>query len=144
MQRIVKAKIEYKSQALLHLKNSFLQHSVERKIENKKSEILQLKNSFNQTIEFKIQNAGKELNAIFQRFPDAINANFQLAQNQLIHLKKMLESNNPKFKTKQGYAQLSLDSQVVDIDVLQVDDLFELQSDKIRVHAKVINKEIIK
>jgi exodeoxyribonuclease VII large subunit len=72
-----------------------------------------------------------------------IQSNLNLAQNQLSNLEKMLESNNPKFKTKKGFAQLSLNSQVIDIESLNVDDIFEVQSDEVIVHAKVISKENI-
>jgi exodeoxyribonuclease VII large subunit len=55
----------------------------------------------------------------------------------------MLESNNPKFKTKKGFAQLSQNSKVIDISSLSVNDTFEVQSDEIVLSAKVIKKENI-
>ena len=55
----------------------------------------------------------------------------------------MLESNNPKFKSKKGFAQLSLKTKVVDIAALSVDDIFQAQSDEVVISARVIKKENI-
>ena len=77
------------------------------------------------------------------RFPQAIESNLNIAQNQLLNLQKMLESNNPKFKSKKGFAQLSLKTKVVDIAALYVDDIFQAQSDEVDISARVIKKENI-
>ena len=143
MQQLLNAKVQSKSQELVHIKNSFSQHSVEKKLQQKKDEIRHLKEVYTQSIEYKLQNFVKEHKIVKERFPQVIESNLNLAQNQLSHLKKMIESNNPKFKTKKGFAQLSLNSQVIDIASLNVDDIFEAQSDEVIVHAKVIKKENI-
>jgi len=77
------------------------------------------------------------------RFPQAIESNLNIAQNQLLNLQKMLESNNPKFKSKKGFAQLSLKTKVIDIAALSVDDIFQAQSDEVVISARVIKKENI-
>ena len=143
MSHLVQSKVQTKLQELSHIKRSFTQHSVEKKLQHKQDEIKQLKEVFRQSVEYKLQNFAKELKSIEIRFPQMIQSNLNLAQNQLSNLEKMLESNNPKFKTKKGFAQLSLNSQVIDIESLKVDDIFEVQSDEVVVHAKVISKENI-
>jgi exodeoxyribonuclease VII large subunit len=80
--QILNQKLNVKNQELMHLKNSFSQHSVEKKLELKKEEVTRLQNSLHQTIEFKLQNYQKELE----------------------YAKKMLESNHPKLKIKKGFA----------------------------------------
>ena len=64
-------------------------------------------------------------------------------QNQLNNSTKMLESNNPKLKSKSGFAQISKNKKVIDISELNVNDSFELQSDDIYISAKVTKKEKI-
>jgi exodeoxyribonuclease VII large subunit len=66
-----------------------------------------------------------------------------IAQNQLLSLKKMLESNNPKYKNKKGFAQIVKDKKIIDIAGLEVGDIFEAQSDEYIVRAKVLDKEKI-
>ena len=141
--QIIQQKLHAKEQELTHLKNSYSQHSVEKKLILKKEEVIRLKKEFEQSVAFKFQTYAKELEQVKNRFPFAIDSVLNLAQNQVISLKKMIESNNPKFKTKKGFAQLSQDKKVIDISSLNVDDTFELQSDEIIVKAQVIQKEKI-
>ena len=89
-------KIYNKNQELVHLINSYAQHSVEKKLTQKLQEIKQFKEVFAQTITFKLQNSSKEIEHIKVRFPHAIASVLNVAQNQVLNLQKMLESNNPK------------------------------------------------
>ena len=130
-----------KQQTLTHLKNSYEQHSIEKKLILKKEEIKRLKENYEQTIFFKLQNFSKEVQHIKNRFPHTIDSITNLKLNQLFTLKRMLESNNPKLKTKTGFAQLSKNKKVIDISELNINDNFELQSDNIYLSAKVIKKE---
>jgi len=132
-----------KTTEITHLQNSYSQHSVEKKLKQKQEEILQLKESFSQTIAFRLQGFTRDAEQISRRFPEAIQTNINLAQNQLTHLQKMLESNHPKLKNKKGFAQISLNAAVIDIATLKEGDVFQAQSDSVVVSAKVLNtKEI--
>ena len=143
MSRLLEQKIYTKRQEVDHLFHSFSQNSVEKKLKIKQEEVARLKEVYTQSIEFKLQGFNKELELVKQRFPQAVQSNLNHAQNQLSSLKNALESNDPKFKSKKGFAQLSSDSKVIDIDALNVDDLFEVQSDSVFISAKVIKKENI-
>ncbi|MEN4046400.1 exodeoxyribonuclease VII large subunit [Sulfurimonas sp. NW15] len=131
-------------QELLHVKNSYLQHSVEKKLQYRVDEIKKLQKDFAQAITFRLQNYKKEVDSLQQRFPQTIQSVLNIAQNQLLNLQKMLESNNPKYKNKKGFAQIVKNSQVVDLSSLNVDDVFEAQSDTYIVSAKVLKKEKIR
>jgi len=130
-----------KNQEKEHLKNLFLQHSVEKKLELKKEEVKKLQIDFSQMIEFKLQNFQKELEQSKSQFPFAIDASLNSAKNRLSQMQNMLESHHPKLKTQKGFAQLSQNAKVIDIATLQVDDVFEVQSDIICIKSKVISKE---
>ena len=143
MEQILSQKLHTKSQALSHLQSSFLQHSVEKKLIQKRELIAQMKERFTQAMNFKLQGYERNMQHISQNFPQAIEAQINLAQNQLLNLQKTLESNNPKFKTKKGFAQLSQNEKVIDLDTLSKDEEFEVQSDRVIVTAKVLKKEII-
>jgi len=141
--QILSQRIFTKKQALEHLVNSYSQHSIEKKLTQKTDEIKQFKDIFTQHISFKIQNFSKNLEHISQRFPHAILSTITLKQNQLLNLQKMLESNNPKFKIKSGFAQISKNSKVIDLASLKIDDIFNLQSNEMSISAKVIDKKTI-
>ena len=141
--QLLRQKIQTKKQALEHLKLSYQQHSVEKKLQQKRDEIKQLREAFAQSIDFKITSKQKELQNTKERFPHAIDSVVNLAQNQLLSLRKMLESNHPKLKTKKGFAQISREGVVVDIDALEKDDIFEAQSDTVVIKAQVLDKRKI-
>jgi len=139
----INQKISAQTQELMHLKNLYAQHSVEKRLQQKKEEIAKLKDDFAQTIAFKLQNFEKDLQHLKQRYPQAIEGVLNIAQHQLLNLQKMLESNNPKYKNKKGFAQIVKNAQVVDVADLAVNDVFEAQSDAFIITAKVLKKEKI-
>ena len=141
--QIISQKVNSNEQDIRHLFNSYSQHSIEKRLTQKSLEVKQVKENFYQTISFKLQNLTKELEHVRVRFPHAINSKINVAQNQLLNFQKMLESNNPKFKSKRGFAQLSQNSNVIDIASLNVDDIFQVQSAKVSISAKVISKKEI-
>ena len=138
----ISQKVYNKTQELTHLQNSYMQHSVEKKLTQKIQEVNQLKEVYNQTVSFKFKNYAKEIEHIKVRFPHAIDSVINVAQNQVLNLQKMLKSNNPKIKSKSGFAQISKDKKVIDISELKIDDSFELQSDEVYLHAVVTSKEV--
>ena len=133
-------KIFVKKQELEHLYSSYSQHSIEKKLLQKKEEIKRLKEQFSQNINFKMQNFSKELEHIKVRYPHAIDSVMNISQNKIINLQKMMESNNPKFKSKSGFAQISHKGKVIDLSSLDVDDTFEAMNDEISISANVISK----
>ncbi|MGE0739326.1 exodeoxyribonuclease VII large subunit [Sulfurimonas sp.] len=136
-------KIYNSKQELSHLAALFTQHSIERKVTHKIEEIKQIREQLHRTISFKIQNFHKELELVQSRFPDAIDKRLNIAKNQVALLEKMIESNNPKLKSKKGFAQISKESKVVEISSLEVDEIFDLMSDEMIVRAKVLQKSKI-
>ena len=139
--QVVSQKVYNKTQELEHLSKSYSQHSIEKQLIQKTREVAQLKEQFFQNISFKMQSYSNDLQNISARFPHAIDSILNYKQSQLNNLNKMLESNNPKLKTKRGFAQISKNKKVIDISELNINDSFEVQSDEIYISAKVTKKE---
>ncbi|MBE0514547.1 exodeoxyribonuclease VII large subunit [Sulfurimonas sp.] len=138
--QLLKQKIYNAKQELTHLINLYSGHSIEKKISQKIEDVKQLQTSYNQTISFKMQSFSKEIESIKIRFPHVIDSRINIAQNQVTTMQKMLESNNPKLKSKKGFVQISKDAKVIDIASLEVDEVFDLMSDSVAVSAKVLEK----
>jgi len=117
--QVLSQKIFNLKQELQYLLKSYSQHSMEKQIEQKKQDIKQMKLNLMQVV----------------------NSVLNLKQNQFLNLKKMIESNNPKFKTKKGFAQVSKDMRVVELSSLDIGDIFDIQSDKTFISAKVLIKK---
>ena len=141
--QLLEQKLGQKSQRLEHLRESFLQHSVENKVEQNLQAIHRVQEQFYETMMFKVQGFAKEVEQTKSRLPYTIDSIVNLAQNQLSSLEKMLQSNHPKLKTKKGFAQISQDAHVLDIEQLEVGELFQAQSATTLIEAKVIKKEEI-
>lgn len=137
----ISQKLFNKNQELQHLYKSYSQHSIEKQLTQKNTELLQLKEQFYQNIIFKTKGSQNDLENIKNRFPHSIESIINNKQNQLNNTLKMLESNNPKLKTKTGFAQISQNKKVVDINELHINDSFDIQSDTVFINAKVIKKE---
>jgi len=138
--QIVEQKIYNKHQELNHLNQAYRQNSVEKKLSQKLDEIKGLKENLLQAVNFKIQSHKRDMDQLYSQLPHAINSVMNSKQNQLNNALKNLESNNPKYKSKSGFAQLSRNNKVIDIDELHVEDTFELMSDKVTLSAKVLSK----
>ncbi len=141
-QRVMQ-KIYNSKQELTHLVNLYSGHSIEKKISQKIEDVKQMQASYNQTISFKMQSFYKEIESIKIRFPHVIESRINIARNQVTTLQKMLESNDPKLKSKKGFVQISKDAKVIDIASLEVDEVFDLMSDRVAVSAKVLEKRDI-
>jgi exodeoxyribonuclease VII large subunit len=138
--QILQQKIYNKTQDLNHLKQVYKQNSIEKKLSQSIEEIKSLKESFSQQISFKMQSYKRDVHQINSQYPNAISSVFNTKKNELNNAFKNLEANNPKYKSKRGFAQLSQNKKVIDIDVLKKNDEFELMSDKVTLSAKVLSK----
>lgn len=139
--QIISQKIFNKKQELDHLSKSYSQHSIEKQLRQKNTLITQLKEHFHQNILFKIRSSQNDILNVENRFPHAIMAITNNKLNQLNNIMNILESNNPKLKTKTGYAQLSQAKKVIAIEELQKNDFFVIQSDTIYIDAQVIERK---
>lgn len=140
--QVIAQKLYNHKQELQHLYNSYTQYSIETQLKHKAKQLVQIKEQLNQSIELKLKSSENELMNVQNRFPYTIETFLSNKRNQLTNIMKLLEANNPEFKTKTGFAQVSQNEKVIDIGVLEKDDIFNIQSDKIYLKAKVIDKEI--
>jgi len=115
--QILEQKIVSKEQDIKHLKALYAQNSLSQKIEQKLQEIDSLKKSFTFTIDSKLNRVKQELS----------------------NIEMVLKSNHPNTKIKKGFAQISKNSKVIDIQHLKTGDQFSLQSDVVFIEAKVLN-----
>jgi len=130
-------------QELTYMFDSYSQHSLERKLTLKMQELQSLKENFNQSIFYKTQNCAKEIESTSSKFPFVIDSVVNSSRSKLANIKKMLESNNPKLKSKIGYAQISQDSKVVDLSSLDIGELFDIQNSEYSMSAKIVTKNKI-
>ncbi|MEA2112296.1 MAG: exodeoxyribonuclease VII large subunit [Campylobacterota bacterium] len=117
MSQAIKQKLSVQQEKISTLKRSFTNLSIENKIKQKKQEIKELQMRFSQNIEIV----------------------FQKKERDIRHLEELFRVNNPKLKSKEGFAQLSRDGKVTALSNLHVDDTVHLMDDTYDITASVIS-----
>jgi len=136
-------KIQQKQQLLHHLYQSYEQHSIEKKLNYQLEVIQQLKINLSHRIQYQLDMKKNILDSLKREFPPLIHNILQNKHNQLQSLHVNFHANNPKLKTKKGFAQVVKEDKIVDISKLKKDDEFELQNSDIILTSKVLSKRKI-
>ena len=110
-----------KEQFLIHLLNSFEQHSLNKRFELVNTNIIQLKS---------------QLNNLFLQV-------LKVKSDRLDILKNSYELNHPNKKDKKGFVQVSKNNKIIDISDIKIDDMVSLQNSKFKIDCKVFEKTSI-
>jgi len=137
MNQSVQQKLFNAGEQLLHLRRSYEQNSIEQRLKNSVEEIEQLKNRFDQTINYQLENRSRQLTPITENLTRQTNSNLLQMQNRLATLVAAMQAQDPKQKSKKGFAQVAKDGKVLDLSVLNVGDDFEVMDASRSVSAVV-------
>ncbi|WP_345977119.1 exodeoxyribonuclease VII large subunit [Sulfurimonas sp. HSL3-7] len=124
---------------LSHLKNSYERHSIEQRIKNRLEEIAQLSARFDQSINFVTENAARKLAPVAENLARQANSNLIQNRNRLSTLLQALQAQDPKQKSRKGYAQIAKEGKVIDLSALDIGDSFEAMDSSRSVTAVVEN-----
>jgi exodeoxyribonuclease VII large subunit len=128
-------------QALNHVKKLYEQNSIEQQIKQKIIQLSQIQERFLQSIIFKFKNFQKEIEPLQTRLTFQMNTILSQKQNRLHVMLENLLASNPKKRVVSGFAQISKDGKVTALEKLDVNDEFELMSDKTKLTSKVMKVE---
>jgi exodeoxyribonuclease VII large subunit len=113
------------NEKLGHLKSSYERNSIEQRIKNRLDEIEQLKGRFEQSMNYILENRTRQLTPIAENLTRQANSNLMQKQNTLTTLMQALQSQDPKLKSKKGFAQITKEGKVLELSELAVGDSFE-------------------
>lgn len=134
----IKRVIYTKEESLNSLVKMFKSHSYEAKIDIQAKEIELLKRRFAQMIESKLQNSKSLVELLENDISFSIKKFLHLKENLLVELHSNYQAKDPSKGLKDGYAQIVKDKKVVPLQALHVEDVFELQTPKTTLKAKVL------
>ena len=137
MNQSVQQKLFNAGEQLTHLKRSYERNSIEQRLKNGVEEIEQLKNRFDQTINYQFENRSRQLTPIAENLNRQTNSNLLQMQNRLATLVAAMQAQDPKQKSKKGFAQVAKDGKVLDLSVLKKGELFEVMDASRAVSAIV-------
>ncbi len=131
------------TEKLQHLISSYERNSIEQRIKNRLSEIVELQQRFEQSISMAIETKSRQLAPVAENLTRQTQAIILHKQNTVQGLQQALLSQNPKLKSKKGYAQVTQNNHLVDLDTLEVGVEIALLSSEKKVSAKVTAVETL-
>lgn len=135
---MISAIMQKKKTEIAHLFSLYEQNSLQQRLGHTKNEILQLRSEFLTQILFRLERLKQHLTPMQSRFDYQINFKLNNCRDKINALYESFEINNPSKKAITGFAQVSQNDKVIDMNSLKVDDEFDLMSDIKRLHCKVL------
>lgn len=123
---------------LNHLKSAYAQNSIENRLKMKFDEVRQIKSMFNQKMTYLLESTQREINPLAQMIPRQMHSLLQSKAQELRQLHAALAAQDPKQKSKKGFAQISKEGKLIALESLRQGDSFEAMSDKVTVRAEVL------
>lgn len=135
---MITQRLERKREQLISMQEAFKRHGVEHRLEVQRQQINELRERLNAQIVINLQRSAREILPLKERMDEVTQS--ILRQKNAIHIQliEAFESQHPKHKNKRGFAQVTRDNKVVDLDELCVGDEFEAMNDHRSVRSKVI------
>ncbi len=125
MSQTMQQKLYNASEKLNHLKSSYERNSIEQRIKNRLEEIVQLKKRFDQSISYLLENRTRQLTPVAENLTRQATSNLIQRENSVTALMQALQAQDPKLKSKKGFAQIAKEGKVLDLSELEVGDSFE-------------------
>ncbi len=133
-QKLIRAKTQ-----LEHLENLYKRNSIEQRISNSLEEIKQVRERFDQTMVYRFENAKRLLMPLAENLTRQVESNLLQKQHKLQILQQGILAQDPKQKSKKGFAQTVKDGKIVELSALKVGDNFEAMDATRSVQARVEN-----
>lgn len=130
-------RLQRAQEKLAHLKASFAQNAIENRLKMKLDEVKQLQSMFNQKMQHLLESAQRDISPLVQMMQRQARSIVQGKAAELKHLHSAFLSQDPKLKSKKGYAQISKEGKLLALESLKAGDLFEAMSDKVTVKSEV-------
>jgi len=128
---------------LQHLSSSYERHSIEQRIKNRLGEITELQQRFEQSITMALEAKNRQLSPVAENLTRQMQAVLLHKENRLQGLQQALLSQNPKLKSQKGYAQVTKNNHLVDLNTLEVGAEIALLSSEKSVSATVTAVETL-
>jgi len=141
--RTMKQIVSNKEQKLKALSEEFQRQSVSRKIAMVEKEFENLEDEFQRVMNYKISQFEVKVSPLSQQLKENLEYALQVKTQSLASLEQKMKLYDPKLKQKDGWAEVVLDGQRVELSKIKKDDAFMLVDTHVKLEVKCINKEKI-
>lgn len=135
---MIMQRLERKREQLLSMQEAFKRHGVEYRLEVQSELVKELRERLNSQIAMNFQRSSRDLLPLRERLGEYAQSTLRRKSSMLAQLMEAFEAQHPKHKNKRGFAQVTRDGKVIDLDELFVGDAFEAMNDHRSVRSKVI------
>jgi exodeoxyribonuclease VII large subunit len=140
---MIMQRLERKREHLLNIQEAFKRHGVEHRLQQQREQINELRERLNGQIMMNLQRSSRELAPLKERLGEQVQSSLRQKNSMIVQLLEVFEGQHPKHKNKRGFAQVTRDNKVVDLDELCVGDEFEAMNDHRSVRSKVIEITLV-
>jgi exodeoxyribonuclease VII large subunit len=134
-------RLQRAQEQIAHLKSSYAQNSIENRLKMKLDEVKQLKSMFNQKMLYNLESARREIRPLLDMLPRRMHSLLQSKSQELKQLQTAFSTQDPGLKNKKGFAQVSQEGKIIDLEVLKKGEEFEVMTDKVNIKALVEEKK---
>jgi len=135
-------RLQKEAEKIKHLRSSYAQNSIENRLRMKLDEVKQMKASFHQKMSYNLEIAKREIAPFVQMIPQQMQTILQTKRGELKQLQNAFASQDPRLKNKKGFAQVSKNGKLIELESLKEGDTFEAMSDKVTLTNKVITIKV--
>ena len=137
---MISQRLQRKREQLVMMQEAFKRHGVEQRLVHQKEQLQELRERLNGQIRVILEAKFRELSPPREHLIQTIESLIRQKQNILSQMTQAYESQHPKHKNKRGFAQITRDGKVIDLDELSVGDEYVAMNDKTVVTSKVVKK----
>jgi len=135
-------RLQKEAEKIEHLRSLYAQNSIENRLRMKLDEVKQMKASFHQKMSYNLESAKREIAPFVQMIPQQMQTILQTKRGELKQLQNTFASQDPRLKNKKGFAQVSKNGKLIELESLKEGDTFEAMSDKVTLTNKVITIKV--
>ncbi len=135
---MISQRLERKREQLAMMQEAFKRHGVEQRLVHQKEQLQELRERLNGQIRVILETKFREFSPLGERLSQTIESLIRQKQNILSQMIQGYESQHPKHKNKRGFAQITRDGKVIDLDNLNVGDVYVAMNDTTSVTSEVV------
>ncbi|MCX6073559.1 MAG: exodeoxyribonuclease VII large subunit [Campylobacterales bacterium] len=135
---MISQRLQRKREQLVMMQEAFKRHGVEQRLVYQKEQLSELKERFNRQIGMSMERNLREIAPLRERLNQDIENAIRQKKNLVSQMMGAYEAQHPKHKNKRGFAQISRDGKIIDLDTLHVGDRYEAMSDTTMVTSRVV------
>lgn len=136
---VISQRLVRKREQLVMLQEAFKRHGVEHRLSVQREQLLELRARLSGQIAINIDRAMREIMPIKERLAQQMENSIRQKRSLLSQLMEAYEAQHPKHKNKRGFAQITREGKVIDLDDLSIGDEYEAMNERRSVRSKVVD-----